>query len=83
MQRGIHYVGVCANKQHMGWLQNVVNRASLKLIMTEHSPLYDAHLATLIKVHFRDIVSSVDMQGGAQEKKKDEDDVERENADEL
>ena len=55
--------------------------------MTEHSPLYDAGLATLIKVNFMDIVSSVDMQGGAQEKKKkkkkDEDDVERENADEL
>ena len=60
-----------------------MDRASLKLIMAEHSPLYGADLATLTKVHFRDIVSSVDMQGGAQEKKKDEDDVERENADEL
>ena len=65
MKHGIHYGGVCANAHHMAWLQNVLDRAALKQIMTQHVPLYDAHLAAQIKEHFMDTVSRHDMQGGA------------------
>ena len=76
MQRGIHYVGVCANAKHQAWLQNVVDRAALKQIMTQQMPLYDASLAAQIKEYFMDIVSSHDMQGGAEDDDDEDDDNE-------
>ena len=66
MEHGIHYAGVCANGKHQTWLQNVVDRAALKQIMTQQMPLYDATLAAQIKEYFMDIVSSHEMQGGAE-----------------
>jgi hypothetical protein len=74
MSHGIHYVGVCANSKHLAWLQNVIDRAALKQIMTKQMPLYDANLAAQIKEHFMDIVSSHGMQGGAEADEDEEND---------
>ena len=63
MQHGIHYAGVCANSHHMVWLQNALDRAALKQIMTQQMPLYDANLAAQIKENFMDVVTSLNMQG--------------------
>ena len=65
MIRGIQYAGVCANGQHLSWLQNVIDRAALKQIMTQHTALYNAKLAAQIKEYFMDIINQHDRQGGA------------------
>ena len=78
MMHGVHYVGVCANAKHLAWLQSVVDRAALKQIMTQQMPLYDGNLAAQIKEYFMDIVSSHDMQGGAEADVDEEDDTEGE-----
>ena len=78
MQRGRHYAGVCANGKHQAWLQNVVDRAALKQIMPQQMPLYDAALASQIKEYFMDIVTSHDMQGGAEADEDEESDDEDE-----
>ena len=67
MQLGIHYAGVCANSHHMVWLQNALDRAALKQIMTQQAPLHDQVLAGQIKEHFMDVVDSLEMQGGAED----------------
>ena len=75
MMHGVHYAGVCANAKHLAWLQSVVDRAALKQIMTQQIPLYNASLAAQIKKYFMDIVSSHDMQGGAEADVDEEDDA--------
>ena len=60
MSRGVHYVGLALNKEHMAWLTNIVDRSSLKYICQGGGILYQEDLALLLKDLFADVVNSSD-----------------------
>ena len=58
MARGITYFGICHSAQHLQWLSNVLDRASLQYIVESGSFLYIEDLATHINELFADVLES-------------------------
>ena len=58
MSRGIQYFGICQSAQHLQWLSNVLDRASLQYIVESGSFLYIEDLATHIQELFADVLES-------------------------
>ena len=58
MSRGITYFGMCHSAQHLQWLSNVLDRASLQYIVESGSFLYIEDLATHINELFADVLES-------------------------
>ena len=56
MRRGMPYVGLVSNAQHLTWLTNVVDRSSCKYMCTTGNHLYQEDLATLLAELFSDVV---------------------------
>ena len=53
---GIQYCGFCADFGHMGWLSNVIDRASVRQIVKSGTFLYQEELADELKEMFSAIV---------------------------
>ncbi len=59
MKLGLQYLAVCRSEYHTSWLQNVLDRQAVELIVTSQSPLYEQDLATLIETHFSDVLDQL------------------------
>eukprot|EP00438_Fugacium_kawagutii_P000049 Skav202750 [mRNA] locus=scaffold3516:24380:31633:+ [translate_table: standard] len=59
LTRGVQYHGCCLNKEHMGWLQGVADRASCGLVSIEGSTLHSSELASDVKKHFPDVLRTL------------------------
>ena len=56
---GIPWVGLCWNKVHAHWLNNVVDRWALEEIVKKKSPLHEQDLAKLVSAHFSDVLQQI------------------------
>ena len=68
MTLGVQYFGFVTDHVHLGWLTNVVDRASCRQIVKTGSFLYQEDLAVSLKEMFSDIVGA-----GAEEEEEEED----------
>ena len=59
MELGIQYVAFARNPEHSSWLQNVLDRAALRVICTQHTVLFHQDLAQCIKHHFQDLLDQL------------------------
>ena len=75
---GIQYCGFVTDPVHMGWLNNVIDRASVRQIVKSGTFLYQEDLAESLKEMFGDVVE-VEEEGDGQE---DPDDCVRASGDE-
>ena len=79
MIKGISYFGFVANPVHLGWLTNVIDRASVRQIAKNGSFLYQEDLAKSLQEMFSDIV---ECDGDDNKDDEDPDDVVRPSDDE-
>ena len=61
MHLGIAYHGWAKNPEHASWLQNVLDRAALRVICETGSPLH-SDLAQSIQEHFSDVLEQLNEQ---------------------
>ena len=62
---GIEYVGVCRSQQHVSWLVNLLNRASVESTVRQGTALYDQDMATCLQDHFKELIDELHAQGAA------------------
>ena len=55
---GIQYCGFVTDSVHMGWLTNVIDRASVRQIVKSGTFLYQEDLAESLKNMFGDVVEA-------------------------
>ena len=77
MIKGISYFGFVANPVHLGWLTNVIDRASCRQIAKSGSYLYQEDLANSLKEMFSDIVDPSNEEDGNGDDSGDPDDIVR------
>ena len=59
MELGIQYVAFARNPEHSSWLQNVLDRAALRVLCAQHTVLVHQDLAQCIKHHFQDVLDQL------------------------
>lgn len=64
LQKGCQYVGMVASEVHLSWLQNVLDRQTLKHLVCSGRPLYQQDLATSIQEHFADVLEQLNEPDG-------------------
>ena len=71
MTLGCQYFGLVADPVHMGWLANVVDRASCRQIVKSGTYLYEESLAASLTEMFADVI---EIENGEGEQGEDPDD---------
>jgi hypothetical protein len=64
---GIQWLGVTRSESHASWLQNVLDRQSLELVVKQESPLFEQDLSALIQKHFADVLEQLNEKDTADE----------------
>ena len=59
MTRGAVYHGLCLNKEHQQWLQNIADRTACALVTLQGSTLFSEGLAVDVKKHFPEILEEL------------------------
>ena len=72
MRLGISYQACCREEAHASWLANILDREACELIVKARSPLFEQHLASMIKTHFAEVLEQMDQQAKAKEPSDDE-----------
>lgn len=57
--RGVHYHGLCLNREHMQWLQGVADRAACGLISIQGSTLHSEELGKSARQYFADVLQNL------------------------
>ena len=66
MSLGRRYFGVCTSNEHLQWLTNASDRASIQYIVSQGSPLYfNQDLAIRCEEQFADILEHLKAQDEA------------------
>ena len=65
LDEGIEYIGVCRSQQHVSWMVNVLNRASVESTVRQGTALYEQDLATCLKDHFKELIDELHAQDAA------------------
>ena len=65
LNQGIQYVGICRTDRHCSWLTNILNKAAVKCISRNESPLYQQDLAICISTHFAELIDELHQQDAA------------------
>ena len=73
LRAGIQYVALCRTEGHATWIGNVLDREACELIVTNHTPLFEQDLATMLKTHFQEVFEQLDQQRNADSDKDDDD----------
>lgn len=56
MRSNLQYLGICKNKSHMNFLQNVTDMHAIRCLSQSSHPLYQQSLSDLLCEHFHDEV---------------------------
>ena len=64
---GIQYCGFVTDPVHMGWLTNVIDRASVRQIVKSGTFLYQEDLADSLKKMFGDVVEAEEENHGEED----------------
>ena len=59
MAKGWPYLGICRNAEHQSWLQNVLNKRALQVIVTKETALFERELADMVRDHFKEILEEL------------------------
>lgn len=62
MDLGISYTALAMNAEHNSWLQNVLNKAAMQVIVREKSPLHEQDLAAMLQTHFQEVLDQLHAQ---------------------
>ena len=75
MDLGISYTALAMNAEHNSWLQNVLNKAAMQVIVREKSPLHEMDLAAQLQTHFQDLLDQLHAQDACKDEEPTDEDA--------
>lgn len=75
MDLGISYTALAMNVEHNSWLQNVLNKAAMQVIVRERSPLHEQDLAAQLQTHFQDVLDQLHAQDACKDEEPADEDA--------
>ena len=75
MDLGISYTALAMNAEHNSWLQNVLNKAAMQVIVREKSPLHEMDLAAQLQTHFQDVLDQLHAQDACKDEEPTDEDA--------